>query len=722
MSQISPPPPRRAALASPGGKASRLLELQRAGFKVPAFVCAPADVEDAIRTLGVPLAVRSSASAEDGRNASFAGQFKSFLGLRTAEEVTSAIAACGASVREESVVRYCRDHGIDPGVLEMTAIIQRQIEPELAGVAFTINPVNGREEVVIEACEGLAEDLLQGSVTALPMDHPLMKRHVREITETAEAIQRYFGEPQDIEFAIQDGELFILQARPITRIGFSPDTGEWTNADFRDGGVSCTVCTPLMWSLYDYIWQDALTGFLREIKLLRRSDPDFTAARLFFGRPYWNLGAVKSCLSRLPGFIERKFDEDLQVRVNYEGDGIVTPWSLNGLLRAIPVARAVSSVWKRQAEFDRQFLAGGFQALTARFENIPPSEADASFPSLIEEAYRVTETNYFRTVFCASLAKLTFAEAFPEADDTALVGGLPPLSHLEPLRVMREMKARGETDVSGLMREFRHHSRNELDLRTPRWDEDREWVEATLEHLSPQAGRDARAAYDEALARALAAIPRRQHRSFRKKLGRLRHFLWLREEMRDLSTRLYYLIRRSVLAIADARGLGDDVFFMSWQEIAHDKRAQVGRKRHTFESFRHFRAPNEIGGPFRATPVAPATGTLQGIGASPGTVRGPAFAARDINEAMQAPAGAILVCPYTDPGWTSVLGKISAVVTENGGLLSHAAVICREYGIPAVLGIPDATSSLVTGSHLEVDGASGIVSRLTTRCQPTTPS
>jgi phosphoenolpyruvate synthase/pyruvate phosphate dikinase len=105
MSQISPPPPRRAALASPGGKASRLLELQRAGFKVPAFVCAPADVEDAIRTLGVPLAVRSSASAEDGRNASFAGQFKSFLGLRTAEEVTSAISACDASVREDSVVR-----------------------------------------------------------------------------------------------------------------------------------------------------------------------------------------------------------------------------------------------------------------------------------------------------------------------------------------------------------------------------------------------------------------------------------------------------------------------------------------------------------------------------------------------------------------------------------------------------------------------------------------
>lgn len=66
----------------------------------------------------------------------------------------------------------------------------------------------------------------------------------------ARAIQRHFGAPQDIEFAIEAGQLqlHILQSRPITRINFAPGTGEWTNADFRDGGVSCQVCTPLMWA------------------------------------------------------------------------------------------------------------------------------------------------------------------------------------------------------------------------------------------------------------------------------------------------------------------------------------------------------------------------------------------------------------------------------------------------------------------------------------------
>ena len=255
------------ALANPtskdiGGKARTLVELQLAGFHVPDFLCST-DAAKAVEILGLPLAVRSSASAEDGRDASFAGQFRSFLNLRTVEEVQAAMQECMESVDVPSVADYCRKNGIDPASLGMTVIIQRMVQPELAGVAFTVNPSTGAEEVVIEACEGLADALLSGQGRALSSDHPLLKRHAPEITRVARSIQRHFGAPQDIEFAIEDGQLFILQSRPITRIQFAPGTGEWTNADFRDGGVSCGVCTPLMWSLYDFIWEASLKGFLR---------------------------------------------------------------------------------------------------------------------------------------------------------------------------------------------------------------------------------------------------------------------------------------------------------------------------------------------------------------------------------------------------------------------------------------------------------------------------
>lgn len=687
-----------------GGKAKQLQELQRAGFRVPPFICSPSDVAQAIETLGRPVAVRSSASAEDGREVSFAGQFQSFLNLQTVAEVEAAMQQCRESLSAPSVAKYCRKFDIDPRSLSMGVILQRMVRPELAGVVFTINPATGDEKTVIEACAGLADELLAGRQAPLPVGHPLLERHRAQIERVARAIQRHFGAPQDIEFAIEAGELYVLQARPITRINFSPGTGEWTNADFRDGGVSSEVCTPLMWSLYDFIWEDALKGFIRDVKLL---DGDFQAGRMFFGRPYWNLGAVKRCLSKLPGFVEREFDRDLSVQADYEGDGLCTPMTLRGILRALPTLLAIPGIWRRQARFDHAFLNGGFDALLDKHAPLPV-DLDSAFRELILEDYRVTESNYFRTIYCASLAKLAFMNTFPDAEYAALVSGLPAMKHLEPTLALRAMAARGDTDIAPLLQRFAHRSRRELDIRAPRWDEDGEWVQTLLKQHSGAAGNDPRPVYEAALAQALAKLPWLKRRTFKRKLGRLRHFLWLREEMRDVSSRMYHLIRRYVLAIADARGLGDDIFFMTYQEILADDRSNIERRRERFEGYRNFKAPNEIGARFAFGP-APTGGALTGIAASPGTVQGITCVAQNIEEALRIKHGAILVCPFTDPGWTPVLDRVAGVVTETGGLLSHAAVICREYGIPAVLGVPDATARIPDGARVTLYGGEGYV-------------
>jgi len=687
-----------------GGKAEKLLELQCAGFAVPSFVCSPPDVEAAVRALGMPLAVRSSATVEDGPALSFAGQFRSFLNLRSSEEVLEAVDRCRRSVNEPSVIEYCRHHGVDPQSIRMEVIVQRMVQPELAGVAFTVCPVTGREEVVIEACQGTAEELLAGRSASLSPAHPLMSKYREDIERLARRIQRHYGCPQDIEFAVERGTIYVLQARPITRIGFSPDAGEWTDADFRDGGVSSGVCTPLMWSLYDFIWEDALKGFLRELKLLGR---DFQAGRIFFGRPYWNLGEVKRCLTKLPGFVERGFDEDLSVAINYRGDGIRTPVTPVTVLRAASTLRAIDSIWKRQEHFDRQFLSGGFDTLARRYETVPP-HVETALAHLIHNGYRTTELNYFRTIFCASLAKLDFRASFPEASCAALMAALPPLRHLEPCRVMREMAARGETDVTPLLRRFRHHSRRELDIRAPRWDEDRSWVEDLMQHCCASAPADPRPAYERAYRESLRQLPWYKRRSFKRKLERLRRFVWLREEMRDLSSQMYHLIRKHVLALARPRRLGDDIFFMTFQEVLDDDRSHIERNREIYDSYRNFESPHEIGSKFgHADP--PHGAEIRGIGASHGTVTGVARVARSIEEAARVEQDAILVCPFTDPGWTPVLSRVAAVVTETGGLLSHAAVICREFGIPAVLGVPSATHRISDGATVTVRGGEGTV-------------
>jgi pyruvate,water dikinase len=586
----------------------------------------------------------------------------------------------------------------------MDVIVQRMIEPELAGVAFTVNPVTGAEEVVIEACEGLGDALLAGHRSPLPVEHPLLRKHRPDIERVARDIQRHFGAPQDIEFAVEGGTVYVLQARPITRIAFDSEIGEWTNADYRDGGVSSGACTPIMWSLYEYAFQNALVGYLREMRVLGH---DFQAARMFFGRPYWNLGAVKRCLSKLPGFVERRFDEDLAIEVQYEGAGLQTPVSAVSVIRALPVILAIGRLLNRQDAADDAFLSSGFDAIDRKYDPLP-ADVDRSFRELVEQDYLTTEVNYFRTIFCASLAKLDFTESFPKADYARLVAALPEMRHLAPTRAIREMAHRQDLNVDALLRRFRHHSRRELDLRAPRWDEDRAFVEQLVASYRGSAGDDPRPGYEAARAQTLAALPWHKRRSFARKLDRLRRFVWLREEMRDLSTRLYYHIRRHMLELARRRGLGDDIFFMTFQEIIADDRRNIARNRVVFESYRNFKAPNEIGVRFPFRPTAGGD-ALQGIGASQGVVRGIARVARSVEEAARVEQGAILVCPFTDPGWTVTLDRVAGVVTETGGLLSHAAVICREYGIPAVLAIPRATERIRDGQHIVIDGGRGCV-------------
>jgi phosphohistidine swiveling domain-containing protein len=698
----------RPVNASVGAKAAMLRRLSQAGFRVPKFVVTPVEGAEALDELGGPVAVRSSADVEDGDDTSFAGQFESFLNLSTAVEVDEAIAQCRASAHSPSVVSYCLRNGIDPDTVRVEAIIQRMVQPELAGVAFTINPVTGAEEVVIEACEGLADRLMSGKQEPLSAGHELLERYRSKITAEVLEVQRFLGAPQDVEFAVENGELFILQSRPVTRIGFSGQPGEWTNADFRDGGVSSSVCSPLMWSLYEFVWDRTLKDSLRELRLFRE---DFPAGRMFFGRPYWNVGAVKECLAPLPGFTERDFDNDLSIEITYDGLGRKTPVTVRGLWKALPTLLALPGYFRRQKEFDTAFLNGGFDEIARRFERWNDSPA-AALRQLLEHEFFLTESNYFRTIFATSLARMDFTGSFPATDCGALVAALPPLRHMMPVRAVEQLSSRDDASLDAAIHRYAHHCRLGLDIRFPRWDEDYEFVREMLRTMPASSGRTKtqQSVYDRARGEALEKLPWRKRRSFRRKLERLRTFVWLREEMRDLSSQMYALMRRFVMQIGEERGIGDDVFFMTFRQLLEDDRSRVEQNRAIYDSYRNFKAPNEIGDRYRSEQRdAAISSVLSGIGASPGTATGIVCVARTVQEALAIPTNAILVCPFTDPGWTPVLDRVSGVVTETGGFLSHAAVICREYGIPAVLGVPQATRRIPAGSRLVVNGHLGQV-------------
>jgi phosphohistidine swiveling domain-containing protein len=252
-----------------GNKAATLAVLRRAGFEVPPGIVVPAnalagvadELPPAVRValpavpdlLGPgPWAVRSSSTAEDSEQASFAGQFETVLGV-DAGGLADAVLRCWRSGLSDRVKAYRGDRG--PG--SMAVLIQPMIAAEAAGVAFTTDPVSGRHRTVIEAVEGLGERLVSGAATperwtveedgsieAPSVARVLDAEKARAIGDLARRVEEHLRRPQDIEWVIGGGSLWLLQARPITTLArAAPElipipidvpAGYWERDDFHE--------------------------------------------------------------------------------------------------------------------------------------------------------------------------------------------------------------------------------------------------------------------------------------------------------------------------------------------------------------------------------------------------------------------------------------------------------------------------------------------------------
>jgi pyruvate,water dikinase len=163
----------------------------------------------------------------------------------------------------------------------------------------------------------------------------------------------------------------------------------------------------------------------------------------------------------------------------------------------------------------------------------------------------------------------------------------------------------------------------------------------------------------------------------------------------------------------------DDVFFLNLPDLrralaGEDLRKTVAERREVYrreQGRRHIPRVLLSDGTDAETELPAATdGGIRGTPASPGIARG-------IARVILSPVGArlepgeVLVAPSTDPGWTPLFLTAGALVMEMGGMMSHGAVVAREYGIPAVVGVPDATGRIATGEHVTVDGSAGTVAR-----------
>ena len=215
-------------------------ELARAATVIAAHFAAgrvPAEIANDLRrvylALGGPVAVRSSATAEDLPTASFAGQQETFLNVSGVAAVLEATQRCWASLWTARALAYRARQGISPEAVSLAVVIQRMVAAEAAGVLFTANPLTGDlDEMVINAVRGSGEALVSGQVTPeeiavargtwsvhrrdSPAGQVLTDARSVQLARLGGQIEAHYGHPQDIEWAWADGQFHVLQARPIT--------------------------------------------------------------------------------------------------------------------------------------------------------------------------------------------------------------------------------------------------------------------------------------------------------------------------------------------------------------------------------------------------------------------------------------------------------------------------------------------------------------------------
>jgi pyruvate,water dikinase len=309
-----------------------------------------------------------------------------------------------------------------------------------------------------------------------------------------------------------------------------------------------------------------------------------------------------------------------------------------------------------------------------------------------------------------------------------LVIGAHPDEETDLAAGMKAARA-GRLSRAEFLKRFGHRGSQEMELARPRWSEDPAGLDGLF--LSAGAGPSSTAADLDAawqlawlrLADEARLLPG-QRPQVEAELRRLQKYMGLRESAKHHMLRGYALIRRALVELDRRYGLDGMIFYLLPDELTELVRQPEGRAPESFlerAAARQRRREAELSLPLpsvifsdeldaigREVAVA-SSGSMQGVPLSAGTVEADAWVLEDAAGAMLPATPYILVCPSTDPAWVPLFIHAQGLVMETGGMLSHGAIVAREFGLPAVAGIPDVHRRIKTGDRIRIDGAGGTV-------------
>lgn len=678
------------------------------------------------------VAVRSSGLTEDGADTSFAGVYDSILNI-TKPNLLSAVAkvnlslSSGVAEAYNSGVNKTNDDSVTLSILG-GVVIQKMVPADYAGVMFTEHPTNAGATLV-EVVEGLGEELVSGTVTpdsysygrvsGAALDEQICPIDLQELLALGRQLEEQFGHPQDIEWAFADGKFYLLQARDITRSICDRDSSTGHSEAERNRLLQMAKSAG----------EDVAYAQNELSELL----PTPTPLSASFMQSLWSAGGSTDLACQ---------QLNIPYEVNFESDNIVTTVFGHTYINKSeeklrlgkgPGAMAAFNLARNADQIEQHFRDTVLPDLLKSSEMMHALDYSKLTLSQMINTLDVQLKQFIRETYVEAEIVNIAADYYWKTADSKLSGdGQDPTKYLNyvpktQVSKLMSLVTSGNTntaDIKKFIRDFGHRAPYDYELSQPRYCEDPALVLNLIKgasHKHPQ--------------QTCPDMP--DNKLLRISIDRVHRFQALKEDAKHYCMLELNEIRRLLLAIDSHCEFNGDVFQLTLNEVAtlstsagleNAKQLIANRKRQN-ESWKSISPPTTLT-VFELESMDVSTGKVAGSSmtgdlkgkhvAGDSAVKGVVRVIESLDQIHEFQEGEILVARMTDPQWYPLFPKARGIITEVGGWLSHAAIVAREYNLPAVVGISGACATLNTGDIVEIN-IDGSINQLSEKRSPDSP-
>lgn len=757
-----------------GEKAKKLFIMRKNNLPVPFLICITGEIPQNLTEIllkedkEAKWAVRSCYDGEDGKDYSFAGQFKTLLNV-TAEDVPAAVKDC---INSASAEDYRKNMNIS-AVGKISVIVQKMVNADISGVMFSINPLGILSEEVISVGKGIGAVVTdEHPVTTYYVSNidnlyyysqqknaPLLsENHISSLTEACRRITKIFRNHMDIEYAFEGERLYILQCRPITAISNKSKTIlDNSNISESYPGISLPLTISFVHDAYAGIFKGVALRCLKSERIVSRYSyllENMTGS--VNGRLYYKISNWYTVIKFLP--FSKKiipiWQEMMGVSAK-EDSGSVS--AISPFRRIFTYFNAVYEFIKVPSNMERLELQ--FNAISKDFHrefssSCSPRQLISLYDKIAVEILSCWDVTLLNDMYAFIFTGL-LKKKIGDENANKIISKIVDIESIKPIRALASLAIEAESDghIKKLLElKSDDEAREYFSLDGKFFDGIREYInlygdrapeELKLEtntfRTSPLLLAKQICTYcsDKRIMRRLREIVNADDDIYYSQSFFARNAalgIKNRETSRLNRCRIYGMIREIFCALGDdfySRDIiekPEDIFMLTISEIRNivggdiTSKHELISKRYELWNFYKKLPPysrlifsgkefsksseSESGISIDENNNDMIDMRMKGTPCSHGFVIGEALVI-DGNPQTNYAGGKILVAKMTDPGWVFIMAGAKGIISEKGSLLSHTAIISRELGLPAVTGVKNAASLIETGDIITLNGSTG---------------